>query len=373
MNRQSTSNGKPPRIAGNATPAGTRQFAARFEASFASDFYRHSETGLSISSLGMGTYLGECDDLEDDRYVEVLSAGLGKGINVIDTAINYRCQRSERAVGRALRKVIDSGIASRDEIVICTKGGYVALDGTPPSSRAEYDAYLEKEFFSTSVITKNDLVAGGHCIRPRFLADQIERSRNNLGIDRIDVFYVHNPEQQLDALDQSRFRAVMSDAFTELESQVSAGAIGTYGCATWNGFRVFAANKNHLSLGDLVDVAEKVAGKSHHFRSVQLPVNLAMTEAVRAPTQSFNGKNRSLLDLASDIGMSVVASASLMQSQLTTNLPAEVKSLFPALATDAQRAISFVRSLPVSSALVGMRSMLHLEENLAACSAVIRA
>lgn len=370
MSHPQKSKGKADRIAGRATAVGTKRFAERFESSYSPDFYRHTAPDLTYSSLGMGTYLGDCNDREDDRYVEVLSAGMSKGLNVLDTAINYRCQRSERAVGRALREAIDSGVASRDEIVVCTKGGYVPLDGAPPSTRAEYDAYLEKEFFSTSVVSKSDLVAGGHCVRPRFLADQIERSRKNLGVDTIDVFYLHNPEQQLDGLDHTRFATVMSDAFTELESQVSAGTIGTYGCATWNGFRVFAANKSHLNLADLVAVAEKVGGKSHHFRSIQLPVNLAMTEAVRSPTQSHNGKNRSLLDLAGDMGMSVVASASLMQSQLTSNLPAEVKSLFPSFTTDAQRAIAFVRSLPVNSALVGTRSVSHLHENIAACSAV---
>jgi aryl-alcohol dehydrogenase-like predicted oxidoreductase len=373
MSQPQKSNGKTNRIAGRATAAGTKQFAERFESSYSPDFYRHTAPDLTYSSLGMGTYLGDCNDREDDRYVEVLSAGISKGINILDTAINYRCQRSERAVGRALRETIHSGLASREEIVVCTKGGYVPLDGAPPATRAEYDAYLEKEFFSTSVISRSDLVAGGHCVKPKFLADQIARSRKNLGIDTIDVFYLHNPEQQLDGLDQTRFTTVMSDAFTELEAQVSAGNIGTYGCATWNGFRVFAANKSHLNLADLVQVAENVAGKSHHFRSVQLPVNLAMTEAVRSPTQGYKGKNRSLLELAGDIGMSVVASASLMQSQLTSNLPPEVKTLFPSLNTDAQRAIAFVRSLPVDSALVGTRSVLHLEENIAACSAAIQA
>ena len=62
-----------------------------------------------------------------------------------------------------------------------------------------------------------------------------------------------------------------------------------------------------------------------------------------------------------------------MQSQLTKNLPAAVRALFPDAETDAQRAIAFVRSLPVTTALVGMRSNAHLEENISAGSAVIRA
>ena len=357
-----------PPIPGRATPEGTRRFADRFEAQFAPGFYREA-AGLTVSSIGMGTYLGECDDAEDERYVAALSGGISNGLNLLDTAINYRCQRSEHAVGSALRKTVESGRASRDEIVVCTKGGYVPLEGAPPESRAEYDAYLKEQYFEAGTMSASDVVAGGHCMTPAFLDNQIQRSLANLGVECIDVYYLHNPEQQLDRLDRTKFLGVMSDAFATLESAVAAGHVGSYGCATWNGFRTFAASRNHLSLTELIDVAHRVGGRKHHFRIVQLPVNLAMTEAVRAPTQNDNGKNRSLLDLAESLGISVVASAALMQAQLTQNLPAEVKKLFPALETDAQRAIAFVRSLPVASALIGMRTTAHLSENLLAAAA----
>ena len=352
-------------VSGRATESGTAAYASRFADSFASDFYRKA-AGLTVSSIGMGTYLGECDDEEDARYVRLLQAGMSRGLNVLDTAINYRCQRSERAVGDALRKAVSSGIATREELVVCTKAGYVPLEGAPPASRQEYDSYLDKEYFAPGTMTKRDLVAGGHCLKPAFLANQIERSRSNIGIECIDLFYIHNPEQQLDTIDRKQFLEVIAAAFAELETQVSAGHIGGYGCATWNGFRVFAANRGYLSLLDLVKVAEDVGGKNHHFRAVQLPVNLAMNEAVRAPTQSDDGRNLSLLDLAGELGISVVASASLMQSQLTHDLPETVRTLFPSYATDAQRALAFVRSLPHATALVGMRNLDHLDENLLA-------
>ena len=177
----------------------------------------------------MGTYLGECNDDEDSRYSAVLEAGMERGVNFLDTAINYRCQRSERAVGRALSAVLATRNTQRDEIVICTKGGYVPLDNAPPASRDEYDALLESEYFSRGIMKRSDLVAGGHCVAPRFLADQIERSRSNIGVECIDVFYIHNPEQQLDVLDRPAFLARMLDAFAELEAQVADGHIASYG------------------------------------------------------------------------------------------------------------------------------------------------
>lgn len=359
-------------LPGRATAAGTRAFASRFAVSFSPDFYREAAE-LLVSSIGMGTYLGECDNAEDERYVQVLGEGIASGLNLLDTAINYRCQRSERAVGAALNKAVTSGTALREEVVVCTKAGYVPLDGAPPVSRQEYDSYLEKEYFARGVMARGDVVGGGHCLSPRFLSDQIERSRANLGVECIDLFYLHNPEQQLDKIDRKRFLEVVTGAFAELESQVSRGTIGSYGCATWNGFRMFAASRNHLSLTEIVSCAMEAGGENHHFRAIQLPVNLAMTEAVRAPTQSDSGKNLTVLDLAQELGVSVFASASLMQAQLTRDLPATVRKLYPSFETDAQRALAFVRSLPVASALVGMRSVGHLRENLLAGSVTAKA
>jgi aryl-alcohol dehydrogenase-like predicted oxidoreductase len=350
-------------ISGRATAEATQAFASRFASGLVGDFYRDLSS-ISVSSIGMGTYLGECDDTEDLRYERLLAAGIKSGLNLIDTAINYRCQRSERAVGNAIRDALREGSASRSEIVVCTKAGYVPLEREPPASRDEYKAYLANEYFDRGVISPSDVVAGGHCLKPGFLSNQIERSRANLGLDCIDVFYIHNPEQQLDVLSRSAFLQVMREAFAELEANVAAGKIGMYGCATWNGFRVFPANKNYLSVEELASAAVDAGGKNHHFRVIQLPVNLAMTEAVRLPSQHDGTTNHSLLEIARLSGISVIGSAALMQSQLTHDLPPAARSLFPGLETDAQRAIAFVRSLPLTSGLVGMRSVEHLDENL---------
>lgn len=360
-------------ITGAATTAGTRRYASRFRSAFSPDFYRLTPSRITLASIGMGTYLGECDDEEDARYVELLAEGIRNGLNVLDTAINYRCQRSERAVGIALNKVLEGGIAARDEILVCTKGGYIPLEGAPPDSRSEYDAYLDAEYFTRGTMNRADVVAGGHCLNPQFIANQIERSRANLDIETIDLFYLHNPEQELDVFDRDRFRALVLAAFVELESQVIAGRIASYGCATWHGFRVSAGHRSHLSLPEIVELAKEAGGKKHHFRAIQLPVNLAMTEAIRSPTQEYNGKAASVLDLAKAMDISVFASASLMQAQLTRDLPPAVHALFPSLSTDAQRAIAFVRSLPVAAALVGMKTLPHLQENLFAGNAFIQA
>jgi aryl-alcohol dehydrogenase-like predicted oxidoreductase len=360
-------------IVGHATVVGTRRFSERFSASFSSEFYRPLANGICISSIGMGTYLGDCDDAEDARYVTVVGTGVEHGLNLIDTAINYRCQRSERAVGKAISHIISQGIARRDELVIATKGGYIPLDGSPPASRTLYDLFLAREYFDRRIMTPSDVVSGGHSFAPAFIADQIQRSLSNLGLATIDIYYLHNPEHQRSSLDTAAFRTRLTNAFRELEHQVELGTIGAYGCASWNGFRQASTATSYLNLEEMVNMARDAGGSSHHFRIVQLPVNLAMVEAVRAPTQTVSGKKVPLLEAAASLGVSVIASASLMQSQLSQGLPAALATAFPSLATDAQRAIAFVRSLPLSCALVGMRSLEHLTENLGAASNVISA
>ena len=120
-----------------------------------------------------------------------------------------------------------------------------------------------------------------------------------------------------------------------------------------------------MSLEELVTIAREIAGADHHFRVIQLPINLAMTESVRLPTQHIGHEQVPLLEAAHQLGVSVVGSATLMQSQLTRALPKQVHSAFPGFKTDARRAIAFSQSLPVAAALVGMKSVSHLEENLA--------
>jgi aryl-alcohol dehydrogenase-like predicted oxidoreductase len=351
-------------VAGRATAEGTRRFRKRFENGQTDHFYRPLTDGLTVSSLGLGTYLGDCDDAEDGRYTATVVAALQKGVNLLDTAINYRCQRSERAIGEAVHILIARDDIKREEIVVCTKGGYIPLERTPPATKEGYRGFLDSEYYGPGVMQPEDVVSGGHCLTPRYLNDQIERSRRNLGLAFIDVYYLHNPEQQLDVLPRPKFLEAISAAFSSLEQQVERGVIGCFGCSTWNGFRVPPDSRNHLSLEELVAIAREVGGESHHFKVIQLPINLAMTEAVRVATQKVGSENVTLLEAAQHFGVDIVGSATLMQSQLARSLPDQLRSAFPGFNSDARRAIAFAQSLPLTAALVGMKSVAHLEQNL---------
>jgi aryl-alcohol dehydrogenase-like predicted oxidoreductase len=255
-------------------------------------------------------------------------------------------------------------------VLVCTKGGYVALDGSPPATREAYDAWLHDNLFAPGIVAPGHLARGGHSLHRNFIAHQLDQSRRNLGLTTIDLYYLHNPEEQLLGLDRTAFRALMQDAFALLEERALAGEIVGYGCATWLGFRLGPDQRQHLSLADLMAIAREVGGTTHHFRAVQLPVSLAMPEAARVPTQPLGRKLVPLLEAADALGVGVVASAPLMQGRLAEGLPPEMQALFPMCTTDAQRALRFASALPgVGTVLAGMRGTAHVRENVAAWNA----
>jgi aryl-alcohol dehydrogenase-like predicted oxidoreductase len=355
------------RIPGRATAEATRRFAERAVGDARAHAAAYSRLdGLTISSVGVGTYLGDADDETDLLYTESILEAVRLGCNAVDTAVNYRYQRSERAVGEALGRAVATGLVSRDEIVVATKGGYVPFDGGPPSGPREFKEYLERSFFEPGACAPADMaVRLQHCLAPGFLSLMIDWSRENLGLECLDVYYLHNPESQLPEVGPETFERRMRDAFAALEAKVADGAIARYGTATWNGYRKEPGDRDYLSLSRLVEIAREVAGDGHHFRVVQLPFNLAMPEAYGLYNQEVDGEMLPLLDAAGRLGVAVVASASLQQAQLAEGLPPEISEAVPG-ATDAQRAIEFCRSTPgVTTALVGMSRPAHVRENLA--------
>jgi aryl-alcohol dehydrogenase-like predicted oxidoreductase len=347
-------------IKGFATEEGTARYHARLSPTPPAGHVR-SWHGLALSSVGLGTYLGSDDRETDQSYRDTVARSLQLGLNVVDSAVNYRHQRSERCIGDALRSLVETGRLARDEVVIATKGGFIPYDGTVPSDPG---TYIRETYLRPGILESRDIVAGCHCMAPRFLADQIEKSRTNLNVETIDVYYVHNPEIQLGEIGRPAFLQRIRAAFECLEGAVRDGRIRWYGTATWHGYRQPPTAPDLLSIQDLVETARSIAGPAHHFGVVQLPYNLAMTEAFTQPTQRVGEEAVSLLEAARRLDLYVMTSASIYQGQLARNLPPVVGEYLPGLATDAQRALQFVRSTPgVGTALVGMRHVAHVEEN----------
>jgi aryl-alcohol dehydrogenase-like predicted oxidoreductase len=345
-------------IAGRATLEGTKRFADR--AGAAPGHFRLA-AGLSLSSIGLGTYLGDEDAATDAGYESAVAAALAPGINVFDTAINYRGQRSERAIGRALAKAFAEGRAARDEVFVSTKGGYLPHDAEDPRPAR---LYVQESFLAPGLAPADEIAQSCHCIAPGYLRDQVARSRANLGLETLDLYYLHNVETQLGAVDRGVFQERLARAIETLEEEAAAGRIAAWGIATWDGLRVPPEHPEHLSIAAVRGAAEKVAGSGHHFRGVQLPFNLAMAQAAVYRSQATGNGRQTALGAALAAGLAAFGSASLLQGRLSAELPEEIAEAFPGLTTSAQRALQFCRSAEgMTGALVGVSSPEHAAEN----------
>lgn len=349
-------------IKGCATPKGTEAFAKRFSDAFQNHFFR-SVDSLFLSSIGLGTYLGEMDDETDQVSREAAVLCLKSGVNVIDSAINYRAQRSERVIGRALGDLIRLGTVKREEIFVSTKGGFIPFDREFPK---DVKAYLKRVYLEPGILTAGDIVQNCHAMSPRYLENQLNQSLKNLNLDAVDLYYLHNPEIQLEALSESEFYERLRQAFEFLEAQVNKGKVRMYGTATWNGFRLPRGQKGYLSLSKILEAAKQVGGAEHHFKAIQLPFNLAMPEAFAFDNQIWaSNEPVSVCEFAKRSGLMVFTSGSLLQGRLTHSMPDSVKALFQGLSHDAACALQFTRSAPgVTSALCGMKQAQHIKENL---------
>src|SRR5215207_8118719 len=350
-------------LPGFATTEGTARYRERFRDAAAEGHFRH-EQNLWLSSVGVGTYLGDPDEETDRSYRDAVTRAVELGVNVLDTAANYRFQRSERSVGEAIKSLTAAGVG-RDELVVCTKGGYLPFDTHPPAGQAGVRAYVEETFVKPGVIQPSDLVAGSHCMTPGYLSHQLAQSLRNLGLAAVDVYYVHNPETQLQVVERGEFEARLRAAFGQLERERAEGRLRFYGVATWNGFRAKADTRGHHSLERMWELAREAGGEEHGFRFVQLPFNLAMPEALVAENHTHHGARVSLLEAAKALGVTVVASASIKQGEVARGLPERIREPLGSLSTDAQTAIQFTRSTPgITTALVGMSRRAHGEEIL---------
>jgi aryl-alcohol dehydrogenase-like predicted oxidoreductase len=345
-----------------ATREATWDYRDRFSGAFARTYFR-SFADCVVSSIGVGTYLGDPTDQVDGRYHDAVVEALESGVNVVDTAINYRCQRSERVVGRALAEAD----VDRESVLVATKGGFVPFDGRRPD---EPGRYVREEYVDTGLVDPTDLVRGQHCISPAFVDDQLDRSLSNLGLDTVDLYYVHNPETQLEADAPGAVYDRLEATFTRLEERAAAGDIRHYGVATWDAFRVPADDDRHLSLPEVVArarAASDAAGTpATHLRAIQLPFNVYVADAVTVAAHEGADGAQSALWFANDAGLSVFTSASMMQGRLADEMPGRVEAKLDG-GTRAQRALNFARSGPgVTCSLVGTTSTDHVAENVAA-------
>jgi aryl-alcohol dehydrogenase-like predicted oxidoreductase len=343
-------------ISGFATSEGTQEFLKN---SGIISLNFNEIQNLALSNVGIGTYLGETNTETDELVKNAVKQSILSGINVVDTAINYRAQKAERSVGKAISELISEGKIKRDQIFISTKNGYITNDA---DVKQEFWEYIKNEYTLKGVIKEGDITTGYHCMTVAYLDDQLERSLKNLQLECIDLIYLHNAiEGQIKDISKEKFLENLKSVFELYEEKRKQGKIKFYGMATWECFRVPFDNPQYLSLQDTFELAKQVGGERHGFRFIQLPFNMYYDQALLAKNQTLDGKPASVLEVAAKLNIGVFTSVPFMQGRLLApGAMPEFNDLKPNL-----RALQFIRSSPgVLSPLVGQKSPEHVSENL---------
>ena len=351
-------------MASYATKEGTFGYLKQFP-KHSRDFYRYNGEAF-VSSLGLGTFRKE--PYREENYTvsfkdSVKAAVLG-GINLIDTAINYRYQMSEREIGEALSELFAEGKATRDQLVVTSKAGFIPLDFPFPENPY---GWIDETIVKGGLASKDDIVIDQHCITPDYLRWSVEKSLENLGLETLDVLFLHNPEVQLGYVDYMTLRMRIAEAFKLFEQLVEEGKIRAYGVAAWNGFLYEEGHTEYLSLKDIVSIAEEVGGAGHHFKYVESPFNLAKPHAYAYANQKGpDGRYYTLLQAVQGYGLNLLAASSLLQMNLFKGkFDDRVRELLgTGELTDVIGALQFARSGGVLSALFGAVDPHHVEDNL---------
>jgi aryl-alcohol dehydrogenase-like predicted oxidoreductase len=352
-------------LTNSATTQATYNFAKQF--SHYKDFYiKHND--LIFSKLGLGTFNKEPYKEENYvfHYIEGVKQAIKSGINLIDTASNYRYGQSEKEIGVALEELLQEQSISRQELIICSKGGFIQLEYPFPSN--PYD-WIDEHILKPKLALKEDIELDQHCMTPDFLEWSCKQSLKNVGVDSFDIYYLHNPEMQLIKLGYKNFLKKIESIFKRFEKMVEKGMIKNYGVAVWNAFINPKNSKEHINLEDLVQIAQKVGGNEHHFKYIQTPFNLAKTSIYTMPTQTVKQEECTLLQAAHRLNIGVISSSSLLQMNLfQKSFNAEVGYLLDpkmVLKNDIQLALQFCRSTPgVISSLFASKVPVNIKNNL---------
>ena len=349
-------------LEGYATPEGTKKYAEHAVSEGKPSSHFKSFEDLQLSSLGMGTYLGQLSE-EDDQAVEnaVYQSVRSGAVNVIDTAINYRAMRSEKSIGRALLRLAKDRIISRNQIFISTKNGYITNDGDYPN--IDVMEYMHRMYIQTEVITADDISSGYNVINPNYLARCIEKSLINMHISTIDLVYIHNAfESWYQDVSRQQFMEMLAKAFEVYEEYRAKNKIRYYGMATWTCFRVPSESPEYISLEQAVKCAESVGGNDHGFRFIQLPYNLAYSEALLLRNQAVHSEeNLTILQAAAKLNIGIFTSIPLFQGRL---LHSQIPD-YGNVTDPVGKLLQIIRSSPsVIAPLIGQKTAEHIEENL---------
>lgn len=165
----------------------------------------HSDVTVGRYSIGTAALGGLYTSVDDDDATRLVVGAIERGMNYFDTAPQYGHGTAERRIGVGIQAAIGDGV-QRDDLVIATKVGRLIVDDDGPGTPWFADAPPSAAVFAfdrTSILRS------------------LEESLDRLGLDRVDVLSIHDPDDFADqAIDEAY------PVLDELRSQGVVRAIG---------------------------------------------------------------------------------------------------------------------------------------------------
>lgn len=232
------------------------------------------------AKLAFGTYR---TGLNDPEHEAALILALKEGIRLIDTSTNYMNGDAERLISKVIEKLY--GGHKPEDLEIVSKCGYI--QGSLLEEMKKSD---EESLKALDVVKYSDNC--WHCIHPGFIKAELTKSLERLKLSTLECYLLHNPEYYLmsevkDAGQKRRAQIILLDrildAFMQLEEEVKAGRILSYGISS-NAFSLSADELYFIPYEDLLSLASKAAyevgNAQHHFTTLQMPINLLEREGL---------------------------------------------------------------------------------------------
>ncbi|GAA4240357.1 hypothetical protein GCM10022254_64680 [Actinomadura meridiana] len=188
---------------------------------------------------------------------------------------------------------------------------------------------------------------------PAYLQHRISTNITELGRERLDLLYLHNPEHDAHG-DRRRLLKQITRAFTIFEEAAHQGDITCYGIATWSGFTSGA-----FTIHDLVTAAQQAAGSARtHLRAIQLPVSLIELAPV---AEALHGSGP--IAAAAGVGLEVWASAPLNGGELVDLVSYDLAEFINPGFSRVAAALSVVASTPgLAGVLLSASTTAHWQE-----------
>ncbi len=307
---------------------------------------------MNMYKIGLGTHLGTFSDEDSRRYEDAVTFAIRNGITAVDTAVNYRGMRSERDVGAAVGALLASGEIRREDVFLATKAGLLfgdVVSGLNP-------ARCLQEVLEPRGIGRNDFCEYEgvyQTLNPDFFEIALQISLRNLGVDTVDLHYIHLPEITRAQLTQDMFYQRLAKLLVWYEEKVKEGRIRSYGLAFEMTAMEPAEEKWYISIEMVDRIAREVSGGDSHFKYIQIPYNLQYPYAATVRNQPCMGEDCTLVEAAHRMGLQVIGSMPLCCGEGFGKYTLE-------------EMLSFAQS-GVDAVNVGSRNVEHIREILGLC------